>query len=79
MTDTPSTQTPPVIDATLDQLFTIELTKREFVVIFNVLNREQYNPADARLVIPIIDKIDPICRTDVVAGKPDAKDGKKEN
>ena len=61
MIDTPSTQTQTeVVDATLDGVHSIELTKREFILIVNTLVKQQYSLGDANLIIPIVDKLFPI-------------------
>jgi hypothetical protein len=51
-------QTP--IDGSLDILTSLELTKRDWLVIFNVLSRQEYRIGDAFLVAPILEKINPI-------------------
>ena len=47
-----------------DIVHTLEFTKNELTVIFNVLVHTKYSLADAPLVYPIIDKIQPIVVTE---------------
>ena len=56
----PSTDTVPVIDATLDQVFELSFTKRDLIVIFNTLVEKDWKLGAARLVIPLVEKIEPM-------------------
>jgi hypothetical protein len=49
-----------VIDGSSDIVTSLEFTKREWLIIFNVLARGEYRLGDAFLVAPIVDKINPI-------------------
>jgi hypothetical protein len=60
MTNTTDIQQTPVVDGSLDVVSSLDFTKREWLIIFNVLSRQEYRLGDALLVMPIVDKIAPI-------------------
>lgn len=47
-------------DKTLKQLHSITLTKSQWIVIFNVLIRQEYRLADAKLVQPIVNELEKV-------------------
>jgi len=49
-----------VIDGSLDIVTSLEFTKRDWLIIFNVLSRQEYRIGDAFLVAPILEKINPV-------------------
>ena len=49
-----------VVDGTLDQVFSLEFTKRDWIVIFNTMLEKQWPLGAARLALPIAEKIEPI-------------------
>lgn len=48
------------IDAKSKELHTLEFSKLELTIIFNLLVKAEYSLANARVLLPIIDKIEPI-------------------
>lgn len=49
-----------VIDGSLDIVTSLDFTKRDWLIIFNVLSRQEYRIGDAFLVAPILEKINPV-------------------
>lgn len=61
---------PTVIDATLDEVKTVEFTKRELILIHNIIVRQEYSLGDAMLFLPLVEKIRPLVQTETPAESP---------